>query len=952
MSTADDSKDALATALADRYELLREIGRGGMATVYLARDLQHNAQVAIKVLRPDVAMSAGGVRFTREIQITAGLQHPNIVTVLASGEAAGMPYFVMPYIEGESLGHRLQRESRLPLAEAVRLAGEVAEGLAHAHAAGFVHRDIKPGNILLSHGHAMIADFGVAKALEMSAADRITESGFAVGTVTYMSPEQAGAQPVDGRADIYSLACVLYEALAGTPPFTGPSAQAILARNAVDPVPSLRTLRQSVPQALEAAIEKALAKVPQDRFATATEFRDAITEAATMPIITAVTPQAKPTWWKRSRTLVTAAAVAVIAAAAWWRTSTAGPALENNRVIVYPLVLPADWSGAKTSGEDVATVIGSAMDGAGKLRWVDGWQLLQPAQRDNIRMLAVADAMKIAKAQRCAWAVLGRLVARGDSTDVFLELYDVQGDSVVVRTPAKSATIAEAWRGGMRAVTEILPTLISTATPDVESEWKARPPQAVAHFLLGEAAFRRVQLTGALHEFRAAVEADSSFGIAAVRGAQVATWNHQPKEAGSLLAVALRQKLSPRYLLFATGFQSYLDGRADSAATQLHAALALDSTMSVAWMQLGEVYTHLLPTEGETDSLAEAAFGRVHALDSAVTAPLYHLIELRARRGDPAGAATLATQFRAAAADSQLVREATLVSSCGPRGFKDVDLTAMARENPLALVVAAKSLGASSATASCARASYTTLLRDDTLKSEAADGRRFTALLGLVNVMVGAGQDEAADTLIQGFTRRWGYGSSIYLLAAPMVPAFADRARAVAKQDSVTSGADYAAVRFPVRLWELGVWAAKEGRAPVVQAVAADLATRSATGSRTDTLLAASMAAHAALAGGDSLLALRQFERLIQASAPVDQLTWNEAASLGFDRLVLGRLLIWHKEYARAIGVLSIHDSALPAVYPLYLRASLAMRVEAATALNQKSLVTALRARMTAMSGS
>ncbi|MEP6590276.1 MAG: serine/threonine-protein kinase, partial [Gemmatimonadota bacterium] len=194
MSTADDSKDALATALADRYELLREIGRGGMATVYLARDLQHNAQVAIKVLRPDIAMSAGGTRFTREIQITAGLQHPNIVTVLGSGEAAGMPYFVMPYIEGESLGHRLQRESRLPLAEAVRLAGEVAEGLAHAHAAGFVHRDIKPGNILLSHGHAMIADFGVAKALEMSAADRITESGFAVGTVTYMSPEQAGAQ--------------------------------------------------------------------------------------------------------------------------------------------------------------------------------------------------------------------------------------------------------------------------------------------------------------------------------------------------------------------------------------------------------------------------------------------------------------------------------------------------------------------------------------------------------------------------------------------------------------------------------------------------------------------------------------------------------------------------------------------------------------------------------------
>ncbi|MEO8480015.1 MAG: serine/threonine-protein kinase [Gemmatimonadota bacterium] len=952
MSTADDTKDALATALADRYELLHELGRGGMATVYLARDLQHNAQVAIKVLRPDIAMSAGGTRFTREIQITAGLQHPNIVTVLGSGSAAGMPYFVMPYVEGESLGQRLQRETRLPLAEAVRLTAEVAEGLAHAHAAGFVHRDIKPANILLSHGHAMIADFGVAKALEMSVADRITESGFAVGTVAYMSPEQAGAQSVDGRSDIYSLACVLYEALAGTPPFTGPSAQAILARNAVDPVPNLRTLRQSVPQALQAAIEKGLAKVPEDRFTTATEFRDAITDAATMPIITAITAQPKPAWWRKPRVMATAATVALLAAAAWWRTSTAGPALERNRVIVYPLVLPADWPGATTSGEDVATVIGSAMDGAGQLRWVDGWQLLQPTQRDNIRMLAVADAMQIARQQRCAWAILGRLVARGDSTDVFLELYDVEGDSVVVRTPAQSAATSEAWRGGMRAVTEILPTLISTAVPDVESEWKARPPQAVAHFLLGEAAFRRVQLTTALNEFRAAVEADSSFGIAAVRGAQVATWNHQPTEAGSLIAVALRQPLSPRYRLFATGFQSYLDGRADSAAAQLNAALALDATMSVAWMQLGEVYTHLLPTQGETDSLAEAAFARVHALDSAVTAPLYHLIELRARRGDATGAATLAKQFRAAAADSQLAREATLVSSCTPKGFKNVDLTAMARENPLALVVAAKSLGASSATASCARSSYTTLLRDDTLQTEAADGRRFSALLGLVNVMVGAGQDQAADSLIQSFAERWGYGTSLYLLAAPVVPAFADRAREVATQDSLAGGPDYAAVRFPVRLWELGVWAAKEGRAPVVRAVAADLASRSAAGSRLDTLLAASMAAHAALANGDSLLALRQFERLIQAPAPVDQLTWNEAASLGYDRLVLGRLLIWHKEFARAIGVLSVHDSALPAVYPLYLKASLATRIEAATALNQTPLGTALRARMAAMSGS
>ncbi len=951
MPTADDSKAALATALADRYELLHELGQGGMATVYLARDLRHNSQVAIKVLRPDLSASMGGTRFSREIQITAGLQHPNIVTVLDSGEAAGMAYFVMPFVEGESLAARLQRESRLPLAEAVRLAAEVADGLAHAHAAGVIHRDIKPGNILLSHGHAMIADFGVARALEASAAERLTESGFAVGTVAYMSPEQAGAQRVDGRSDIYSLACVLYEALAGTPPFTGPSVQAILARNAVDPVPSIRTLRQTVPQALEAAINKALAKVPEDRFANATEFRDAITTAATMPIITAVSHPAKPPWWRQRRTLAIAAGLALLAALGVWRTSTSAPALEANRVMVYPLVLPADWPGAHTSGEDVATVIGSAMDGVGQLRWVDGWQLLQPAQRENIRLLSVREAMAIARAQRCAWAITGRLVARGDSTDVFLELYDVRGDSVVTRTPGKSAGITEGWRGGMRAVTEILPALISTTVPDIESEWKARPPQAVAHFLLGEAAFRRVQLEGALAEFRRAVEADSTFGIAAVRGAQVATWNHQPKEAASFISVALRQTLSPRYLLFATGFQDYLDGRADSAAAQLRSAIALDPTMLVAWMQLGEVYMHLLPVAGETDSLAEAAFAQVRAIDSTAVAPLYHLIEIRARRNDQAGAAALARQFRAVAGDSQLVREATLVSACTRGRFTGVDLRATATQSPLALVIAAKSLGAASATAPCAKASYQMLLREDTSQTAAADGRRFTALLGLVNVLVGEGRSDEVVTAIESFKQRWGSGGSLYLLAAPVVPALAEKARAVARQDSIDSGADFAGVRFPVRLWELGIWAAAERRGGVVGAIAADLARRAVAGSRLDSLLASSLAAHAAMAQGDSLLALRLFERLILAAAPVDQLTWNEAASLGFDRLTLGRLLIWQKEYARALGVLSIHDSALPAVYPLYLRASLALRLEAATALKLTSLASALRSRVAAMSG-
>jgi tRNA A-37 threonylcarbamoyl transferase component Bud32/tetratricopeptide (TPR) repeat protein len=944
-------KEALAAALSDRYQLLDEIGRGGMATVYLARDLRHDARVAVKVLRPELALAMGGERFLREIHISATLQHPNILPVLDSGEAAGTSYFVMPFVEGESLQQRLQRETRLPVDEAVRLIAEVADGLAHAHKSGFVHRDIKPGNILLSHGHAIVADFGVARALDASAEDRLTESGLSVGTVSYMSPEQAGAGRLDGRSDIYSLACVLYEALSGTPPFTGPSAQAVMARSAIDPVPSIRTLRQGVPQALEAAINKALAKVPEDRFPDAASFRNEIIRAAAMPILTDTALPARRPWWRGKRVALAAGIVVALGAglAIVSRFRAVTP-LDANRVIVYPLVLSSDWPGARTSGEDVATIIGSAMDGAGSLRWVDGWQLLKPEQRDNIRLLTVLEAEAIARAQHCAYAVTGRLVARGDSADVFLELYDVRGDSVLARPQGRSAPVGESWRGGMRAVTDILPRLIPGAVPDVESGWKARPPRAVAHFLLGEAAFRRVQLADALAEFRHAIEVDSTFGLAAVRGAQVATWNHQPNEAGSLIRVALRSGLSPRYRLFASGFGAYLDGRADSAVARLHATLALDSTMVAAWLQLGEVYMHLLPTEGGTDSLAEAAFERARALDLNAATSQFHLVEILARRGDQSGARNLAQQFMKVAVDTQLAREVELVSDCGRQGFGNTDLHEAALRRPLPLSLAAKALGASTVTARCAMAAYQMLLQADTAGGDAPEGRRFFALLGLVNGMVGRERPADAMMAIDEFQRRWGFGLSLYLLAAPVEPALADRARAVARQDSVDFGAQYAGVRYPVRLWELGVWAAREGRVAVARAVALNLTARSAGGTRLDSLLAASMMGHAALADGDSLGALRRFETLVAQPAPVEELSWNEVASLGFDRLVLGRLLIWRKEYARAMRILEVHDSALPAVFPLYLRASLAMRLEAATALKQPATEASLRARIAELS--
>ncbi len=262
----------LVAALADRYRIERELGQGGMATVYLARDLKHDRLVAIKVFRQEIAAALGSERFLREISFAARLQHPHILGLHDSGEAGGLLYYVMPYVEGATLRQRMDREGALSLAETVRIVREVAEALSHAHGQGIVHRDIKPENILLQGGAAIVADFGIARAVEEAGTERLTGTGISIGTPTYMSPEQAMGGTVDGRSDLYSLACVTYEMLSGEPPFSGKSWKALLARHSVEPVPSLRILRPTVSAGLESAIARALAKTPADRQSGVAEF--------------------------------------------------------------------------------------------------------------------------------------------------------------------------------------------------------------------------------------------------------------------------------------------------------------------------------------------------------------------------------------------------------------------------------------------------------------------------------------------------------------------------------------------------------------------------------------------------------------------------------------------------------------------------------------------------------
>jgi len=268
---------SLKEALASSYRFERQLGEGGMATVYLATDLKHHRPVAIKVLRPELSAAVGPERFLREIEIAATLQHPHILPLFDSGQVNSLLYYVMPFVEGESLRDRLSREKQLPLADALRIAREVADALAYAHARGVIHRDIKPENILLDSGHAVVADFGIAQALDVAGKERLTGTGVAIGTPAYMSPEQvAGEKNLDARSDLYALACVLHEMLAGQPPFTGPTAESVLHQHVIAPAPVITQLRPAVPVAVATALQRALNKTPADRFPVVSQFADAL----------------------------------------------------------------------------------------------------------------------------------------------------------------------------------------------------------------------------------------------------------------------------------------------------------------------------------------------------------------------------------------------------------------------------------------------------------------------------------------------------------------------------------------------------------------------------------------------------------------------------------------------------------------------------------------------------
>ncbi len=402
---------SLQAALAGRYTIERELPGGGMATVYLARDLKYHRPVALKVLSPELAFSATSTeRFLREIDTTARLDHPFILAVLESGAVDDVPWYTMPYVRGESLRDRLSREKRLPIADAVRITREVADALDYAHRAGVVHRDIKPDNILLSDGHARVADFGVARAIAAGSAESLTGKAI-VGTLAYLSPEQAGGAKVDGRADLYALGCVLYELLAGSPPFVRDTAQALIAAHLTATPPAIETVRPETPPEVRAAITRALAKDPTTRFATGAEFRDALGAVSET--------RARPIPRTMRIALLGAAVVVVAAVAVLLMRPRSRATLDPNLVAVAPFDVLAP--NQELWREGLVDILSRNLDGAGPLRTVSPTVVIR-RWRDQADPTT---ASELSRQTGARLVIFGELVGAGtDSVRLAATVYD------------------------------------------------------------------------------------------------------------------------------------------------------------------------------------------------------------------------------------------------------------------------------------------------------------------------------------------------------------------------------------------------------------------------------------------------------------------------------------------------------------------------------------------------
>ncbi|HEY7192816.1 MAG TPA: serine/threonine-protein kinase [Gemmatimonadales bacterium] len=574
----DDLQSGLAGALGGRYTLERELGRGGMSIVYLATDHRNERRVALKVLRPDLAHALGPERFLREIKVAAGLTHPHILPLFDSGVADGLLFYTMPYVEGETLRHRLIRQKRLPVADAVTIARDVADALAYAHRQGIVHRDIKPENILLEAGHPVVSDFGIARAISVADASRMTGTGIAVGTIDYMSPEQERGEEVDGRSDVYSLGCVLYEMLLGRPPSISGKLNAEGHRVSRE--------RPEIPLDVDYALQVALARLPNERFATASDFAAALQQAE---------PGARKGWGRAARRWAAAAAVVIVAlgtAGVIILPKLAAANLDASLYVVVPFGHRGGAAPGLVNGDQCELLLSQAFGRWTDVRLADPLRVHDARMRRGDQAMTLDEAKALAKDVGAGKLVWGDVSAVGDSIQVTASLYDLRHGGKTVRDYT-----VRIHKDGAQLETKFRELADSILLGGVDAQRVASDVtgtdvlSAFYAYAEGRDALTRWDLPAAKRAFRTALDDDPTYAQANLWLAHAQMWADDPVvdwQASIARALADAKKLGPGDRALAQALSALAAGQYPQACDRYRAIIAQQQNDFVAWFGLGE----------------------------------------------------------------------------------------------------------------------------------------------------------------------------------------------------------------------------------------------------------------------------------------------------------------------------------------------------------------------------
>jgi serine/threonine-protein kinase len=789
----------LGTALSGRYRIERELGAGGMARVYLAHDLKHNRPVAIKVLRPELAAALGADRFLREIETTASLQHPHIMPLFDSGVVsldegrathdARLLFYVMPYVDGESLRTRLARTGPLPLAEVTRYTGEVADALAKAHKAGVVHRDIKPENIYLADGHALVLDFGVAKAVAASQRDErtaLTTLGVSLGTPAYMAPEQVAADPnIDHRADLYALGLVAYEMLAGGSPYTATTPQQQMAAHIAQPPIPVALKRRDCPPALAALIERCLAKDPEERWQSADEIVHQLRD---------LSPAAPPTPARWSRRRVAAAAgLVLLAAAAAFALRQRAQALPSNASADVIAVLPFTVRGGPQVsylGEGIVDLLSTSLDGAAGLRSVNAHALLGFAGQDTAAM-SLDRARAVADHFNAGLFVMGDVLEVGGKLRLSASLFDRKDES-----RAQGEATVDGEPGDVLSLIDLLATRLAA---DRSAQGGARLTRTAAvttaslpalkAYMAGEQAYRAGQYVAATNSFQDAVEADTGFALAFYRlgmAQERMAWADDARRSAEL-AYRHSDRLSAHDRRFLEALLATRRGRSGDAEQQFRAIIQSWPDDAEAWYQLGELLFHGSPLQGGSMTNAREAFSRALFLDPGDLGAIYHLLRIAAEAADKPAIDSLAARFYQLSpeGDRTLEMRAQQALATGDLVAVDSAVSAFGRASDGALAIALWSISVFAQSVPAAERLARILAEPARPRDVRAQGHVLLAYLALARGRLAAARAE----LVTASTLRSAEGPLVdaWFSALPFVPA---------------SAADLAAVRTRLAQWD------------------------------------------------------------------------------------------------------------------------------------------------------